>query len=391
MKSIKNMFNVGKDTFRRFLPFSIAYWVILLCVYPILQIMNLISQSHTINTYSHYNNVNYLETYIAPNSIRFMQIPVSIVAVIFSAVISIMAFYYLHNKRSMDFFGSMPVSRRDQFFGRMITVILCTIVPVIVVAFIGSAIYGFGGTLGSFAVMGKLIIGLIGNITFIGFISVCSGTVAHTIVSYLIIHGIYPIIVAICYFFPTSVLPGLSETRGLSLVGMTLLCPLFAPFTSYGTIGDEEIVNSTISPSADNLLYIIWWLCLSAVLVGLSYILIKKRKSECAQNSFAFVFPNIVIKLFATITAGWIAGFLFIAVFSNTSMERVFLPLLFCLGFLIGTGVAHLVLHLIYHKGFSDFGKWLILCGVEFALGLAFFFIVITGMSGAGKSVVIHA
>lgn len=371
MKSIKSMFYVGKDTFKRFLPFSIAYWVILLCVYPLLQIMDLIAQSH--NSYYNFDN---METYTEPRANSFMQIPVSAVAIVFSTVIAIMAFYYLHNKRSMDFFGSMPVSRRIQFFGRMITVILCTIVPVIVVTFIGSAIYGFVGTLGSYAVMGKLIIGVIGNITFIGFISVCSGTVAHTIVSYLIINGIYPIFITICCVFPTSVLPGFTEMEGFSFVGATLLCPLLAPFTPYSNM------SSITDSSTNNLLYIIWWLCLSAVLVGLSCILIKKRKSECAQNSFAFVFPNIVIRLFATITAGWIAGFLFASVFSTAFTEKFPLLLLFCLGFFVGSGVTHLVLHLIYHKGFSEFGKWLILYGIEFALGLSFCVVVITGMFG---------
>lgn len=390
MKCSKAFKSVFKDSLRRFLPFSIAYWAILVFVYPVREGIDYLQYEIMKNTVKGFTGdfTPYADIYV---------FECVYVAMIFATVISFIAFSYLHNKRSMDFYGSMPVSRRTQFFGRMVAVVASTLVPLIIVSLIGNGVVlfqDFGGAVNSF-LCGTVAI--LGNIAFIAFIAVCCGTVGHSIVTYILISGVYPVCVLVLTLYPQMVLPGMSAFSSfgefpVSPVVLSLLSPFIAPLCLIGSglitslinsIGSSEVVKNSIEIP---LSYYIWWVVFTAGLVVATYFLVKKRKSESAQSGFAFVFPSIAIKFFTSVTAGLLMGLILASVstipYSTDGSGSVAFIILFCVGIIIGTIISHIILHLIYHKGMSGFGKWMILYGIEALVSLIFFAIVTTGMFG---------
>lgn len=390
MKCSNAFKSVFKDSLRRFLPFSIAYWALLVFVYPVREGIDYLQYEIMKNTVKGFTGdfTPYADIYV---------FECVYVAMIFATVISFIAFSYLHNKRSMDFYGSMPVSRRTQFFGRMVAVVASTLVPLIIVSLIGNGVVlfqDFGGAVNSF-LCGTVAI--LGNIAFIAFIAVCCGTVGHSIVTYILISGVYPICVLVLTLYPQMVLPGMSAFSSfgefpVSPVVLSLLSPFIAPLCAYGSGLISRVFNELMYSSAGStgitvsVFYYVWWVLFTVGLVVASYFLVKKRKSESAQSGFAFVFPSIAIKFFTSVTAGLLMGLILASVstipYSTDGSGSVAFIILFCVGIIIGTIISHIILHLIYHKGMSGFGKWMILYGIEALVSLIFFAIVTTGMFG---------
>lgn len=390
MKCSNAFKSVCRDSLRRFLPFSIAYWALLVYVYPISEGINYLQLHFMKNVVSDFGGD------LADNANIYVFDCVYL-AMIFATVISFMAFSYLHNKRSMDFYGSMPVSRRTQFFGRMVAVVASTIVPLIIVCLIGNGVVLFRGFEDTVVAFFCGTVGILGNIAFIAFIAVCCGTVGHSIVTYILISGVYPVCVLVLTLYPQMVLPGMSGFSNfgefpVSPVVLSLLSPFIAPICAYGSGLIENVLNALISSSTIstgitvNVFYYVWWIVFTAGLVVASYFLVKKRKSETAQSGFSFVFPSIAIKLLTSVTAGLVMGMILASVSSipyvGGEVSSVSYIILFCVGIIIGTIISHIILHLIYHKGMSGFGKWMILYGIEALVSLIFFAIVTTGMFG---------
>lgn len=390
MKCSNAFKSVCRDSLRRFLPFSIAYWALLVFVYPVREGIDYLQYEIMKNTVKGFTSdfTPYADIYV---------FECVYVAMIFATVISFIAFSYLHNKRSMDFYGSMPVSRRTQFFGRMVAVVASTLVPLIIVSLIGNGVVlfqDFGGAVNSF-LCGTVAI--LGNIAFVAFIAVCCGTVGHSIVTYILISGVYPVCVLVLTLYPQMVLPGMSGFSNfgefpVSPVVLSLLSPFIAPICAYGSGLIKNVLNALISSSTIStgttvsVFYYVWWIVFTAGLVVATYFLVKKRKSESAQSGFAFVFPSVAIKFFTSVTAGLLMGLILASVstipYSTDGSGSVAFIILFCVGIIVGTIISHIILHLIYHKGMSGFGKWMILYGCEALVSLIFFAIVTTGMFG---------
>lgn len=390
MKCSNAFKSVCRDSLRRFLPFSIAYWALLVFVYPVREGIDYLQYEIMKNTVKGFTSdfTPYADIYV---------FECVYVAMIFATVISFIAFSYLHNKRSMDFYGSMPVSRRTQFFGRMVAVVASTLVPLIIVSLIGNGVVlfqDFGGAVNSF-LCGTVAI--LGNIAFVAFIAVCCGTVGHSIVTYILISGVYPVCVLVLTLYPQMVLPGMSGFSNfgefpVSPVVLSLLSPFIAPICAYGSGLIKNVLNALISSSTIStgttvsVFYYVWWIVFTAGLVVATYFLVKKRKSESAQSGFAFVFPSVAIKFFTSVTTGLLMGLILSSISSipyvGGEVSSVSYIILFSIGIIIGTIISHIILHLIYHRGMSGFGKWMILYGCEALVSLIFFAIVTTGMFG---------
>ena len=279
----------------------------------------------------------------------------------------------------------------------MVAVVASTIVPLTIVCLIGNGVVLFRGFEDAVSAFLCGTVGILGNIAFIAFIAVCCGTVGHSIVTYILISGAYPICVLVLTLYPQMVLPGMSGFSNfgefpVSPVVLSLLSPFIAPICAYGSGLIENVLNALISSSTIStgttvsVFYYVWWIVFTAGLVVATYFLVKKRKSESAQSGFAFVFPSVAIKFFTSVTAGLLMGLILASVstipYSTDGSGSVAFIILFCVGIIVGTIISHIILHLIYHKGMSGFGKWMILYGCEALVSLIFFAIVTTGMFG---------
>ena len=379
MKSSKMFKTVFFDTLRKFLPVSSAYWGIMIIFYPCLELLFRFT-----NYMEYLNNVNaslMTESDLAILSEWIQIIVVGASSVIFSAIIAFIAFSYLHNKRQMDFVASLPVTRRIQFFGRLTAVITVVIVPLVVCSILGSLAVGFAGFGTTMMLTLMISLATIGNITFIGFLAICSGTVAQTCASYLLINIVYPILMLIVGLYPSAVFPGI-EKSFLNAVVVTLLSPIFAPFAGFGNslnLEEQAMVEvPMLKFGGTTAFYCIWWGVFAIGLMVLSYVLIKKRRTETAQTGYAFRIPIYVIRFFATLTVGCIGGGLLSSIFSfASSLGGVYAVALFIvtfvIGFVVATVVSDLVIHLIYNGGMSGYLKKLISVAIVIAIGLSVF------------------
>lgn len=352
--------SIFKWTIRKYLPMSIAYWILLFISFPMVELFTMIVYTSETN-FADY--VNIMKETASMLSGTFF----AAVVMLFSIIITIIALSYMHNKRCVDLFGSFPVSRRTLFFTRYCAVLVTCIVPLIIFGIIGALLtFSDYGMIEVFKNVAHLILGVVSNISFIAFISVCCGTVADVLISYSIINIIYPVCVAICYYFPVSVIPGLLGGY-IGVPIYTLFSPIAAPFI--GMFGDSKTLN------------IVWWILFTLVLVAGCSVLCKKRKAETAQNAFAFAAVEIVIKFVTCFSAGFGVGWIFAnigATYESLKAQYIW----FFIGMIMGIMIANFLLHLVFHRGLSEYKNSLIECGMVAVATVAFLLIITTGAFG---------
>lgn len=351
---------------RKYRALSIAYWSMLFISFPLIELFMFIVLASNGRSGSYSSAMAQVEgTLTTAGSIPGVFFAGA--AVVFSTVIALIAFSYLHNKRIIDFFGSMPVSRRTMFFARYIYVLGASIIPVIIFGLIGMVLT-FNGTamLSVLKTLGFIILGIVGNVSIIAFISVCCGTIADAIVTYAVLNIIWPVCVFICYYFPFSVIPGLEEGYLWDSI-FTLFCPMAAFFT--GIFGDGQ------------LLHLVWWIGLSIVLTLGCYKLSKKRKAEMAQNTYYFAAVEVVIKFITCFVSGFGIGWI-MSHLQGDKQSIIYQYIWFFVGMVIGVMVANILLHLIFHRGLSKYKGSLMECGVVSVAVVCFLIIVTSGGFG---------
>ncbi|MBQ9674282.1 MAG: hypothetical protein IJV39_06625 [Ruminococcus sp.] len=302
-------------------------------------------------------------------------------AMTYSFITAVSVFSYLHKKRSMDFYGSMPVSRREEFFGRLLAVWLSMVLPMTAVALFSCVINPTAET--SFIIIfgtARLIVAMTASISMVAFIAICCGTVGSTVVTYLLINGIYPIFCLIVLNLP-KMIPGFAINLN-NIVITSMLSPYLAPY-----IMAQATFEQTLA-------MVIVFLVISAVMLVASYLLINKRKAECAQTSTAYVAPGVIIRFMSTFTVGFIGAVMFCAVFQltymitnttnsdNQELSSIGALVIFLIGYVLVSFVAHLILHLIYNRGLSGFAKSFILYGAQLGFCLIIMGIITTGAFG---------
>lgn len=274
-------------TTKRYKGISIAYMAMLFVTFPLIELLIIFRNK---------------DIYVSAGVINMASFNVvgamfAFVAILFTAIFSIVAFSYMHNKRCVDLFGSLPVSRRTLFFTRYLSVVIQTLVPLVGIGIIGGILtLKSAYFMSTIKMIALLALGLIGIISFIAVLSLCCGTVVDVVVSFFVINGVYPICILICNVFPASILPGFGIKGSVNYSLYTMLSPLVAPFAG---IWENE-----------KGLYIIWWMLFSIVLIGICYILSKKRKAETAQNAFVFVTVEQIIKFFSGFAVGFGMGWI---------------------------------------------------------------------------------
>lgn len=347
-------------TIKRYIPVSIAYWILLFISFPMVELFMSIVITAS-EGYKEYVDV------MKEGVIFIVGIGFTSIAIVFSLITSIIAFSYMHNKRSMDFFGSLPVSRRTMFFARLIAVVLLTIVPVFIIGLAGICLSGsLFAAMEILKVIGIVILATVGNIVVVAFISLCCGTTIDIIISYVAINAAYPICIAIFNFFPSSVVPGMDINVWNANV-YTLFCPVASVYT--------------MIYARENVVGILWWLLVISVIVAASYFLCKKRKSELAQNTYVFSPVEIVVKYIVGALAGFGLGWI-MAFVGSVHGSIVIQYFYFVIGLVMGIIVANILLHLIFHRGLNGFPKTILHCAIMFVVCSAYLLVVGTGAFG---------
>ncbi len=293
-------------------------------------------------------------------------------SMVFTFVFSIKEFSYMHDKRKTDMFGALPASRRTIFFSKLAAVIVQSAVPVILImTFLaimnGGTLTDYFGMSGIFGVaetnpadenifylMLKIVVGLIANAVFLGFLSVCCGKTADKILTYLIINAAYPIAALLVQTLPGSFLIGY-------------------------TIDINEFLTCALSPNTAIMsINPAYWTGFSVLFGALCFFLLPRRKAECAQSCFAFKAPLIITKVLVSFAAGMVVAYFFGIIFSAVEADKP----AFIVGWVMGSFIAYFVFQIIFAKGFKRFGWGMIpyaALAVCFAIMMT---VLLTGLFG---------
>lgn len=248
---------------------------------------------------------------------------------IFTIVYTAGNYSYLHNKRKVDMYGSLPISPRVLYLSKTAAAYLFSIVPTLFffgLISMASVIFGQPLVTETIELYLHVIVGTAACISFYGLLAVCCGTTAYTIISFL----------AICVSYPMAA----GFVRALI---KSFFYGLPAGFSK-----DHFLLNALNPVESYQGRNVIYWIIFTAACLTAGTLLAKKRRSDRAQNSFAYFMPVYIVKLIVSFIAGMLTGVLFgtINVLNNGFLGFVF-------GFLLGSVPTYLIVHLIYYKGFD--------------------------------------
>lgn len=273
---------------------------------------------------------------------------------IFVLVFSIQRFGYMHNKRSVDLYHSMPVRRVPMLLGAWSAALTGIVVPILLemifIVLAGNYTWkesfppdyngfaSFAGQMGMAAVC----------LSFCMLMAVCSGSIMDMVVSILLTNFFYPAVVLLAMVLGSWILPGFSGFESL------MLFTAFAPFPAMAVqhivshprwyIGLVPVLDSPVT-------FWIWWGILLVVMLVAGLWLYARRKSESAENELAFPAPKIILRFLSAAGLGMMAGTIFYLFNGNESSLFI--------GFFIFSFIAHVVTESLYSRGLKKFFRTL--------------------------------
>lgn len=288
-------------------------------------------------------------------------------------LLSVMAFQYMHQKRSVDLFHSLPVSRSALMGGRILSSLTALILPLAVnfaLTFLVAAVFrldfsGFTGFL--FSSLGWILLMSVAAFLFCAVMAACSGTTFDMVISIVVINITYPLMIALGRATAGMIIPGMAMDPSLQSTPYTALSPFVAAYIPvvWGNFYSQESVGMG---------FLLWWIFAALAMAVLALVLYRKRKSECAESNYAFPIPKHFIRFVATTAAGLAGGLIFQSVFSSASG--------FFTGVLVASLVTHIIAEAIYGRGFKGLKKSFAYYGIFLVAFAAFYGICATGAFG---------
>ena len=262
--------------------------------------------------------------------ISYAPIAATILVLIFAPVLCVMQFGYMHKKRSVDFFHALPAGRAPMLLGRWCAGIAVLFAPLmlnfLIVSMVGGS-YGIAVTVSSALPWKQMLwIMLLGTAAFTSciFFAVCSGTMFDTAISVIGVNAGYPLLLFCSFTVANMVLPGIDFGLSNKIDILTAFAPFAAAFMPF--IGAERSAG-----------FLAWWLVLTAAMLFGAIWLYGRRKSETAEDTFAFQLPKIVIRFLVT----GMAGIGFGLVLGSTGKDA------FLIGVVAGSVIAHVIVQAI--------------------------------------------
>lgn len=299
-----------------------------------------------------------------------------LVAIVGAVICAMSGFAYLHSRKQMDFYHSLPVKRETLFLvrflngifiyavpyliGLLYTYLLCIIYGVMTTEILACSLFFF-----LIHLMGYLIMYLVGILAMM-----LTGKLLLGFLGLAVLNVYVPAMV------------GLFEVLKSSFF-----------ITNYGTGADfQEIMMGTrwLSPASyyiclimklDNetvnfFLEFVCFLLLAAVLFGINLWLYKLRASEKADTAMAFKITEPIVRIMITIPVGTLAGVLFLMLQYDNGRSSSVLWLVF--GSVLGAVLCHGVIEALYsgdiRKCLAHKGQLLLSVAVTVFLPLAFLY-----------------
>ncbi len=318
---------------------------------------------------------NYDTTYLTKEQIaRYLEgvigsqyLLVSFITVAGAVICGLSSFFYLHSRKKVDLYHSIPVRRELLFAVNFLNGVLIYLVPYIVnviLCFVILQINGYMSTAmfaTAFTAVGinLLFYCLIYTLAIIAvmltgnFIVSCFGTAV------FLLYG--PVLMGVKIMYCLDFYKTYGGDRSDSVIFKFL-----SPLGSYYTIINPRELNELQADPASILKTIL----VTAVLILFSLFLYKKRPSEAAGKAMAFSVSKPVIKFLLVIPAALAGGIIFRQIASNASTGWFIFGLVFI--FIISCGIIEIIYDFDIRSIFNH-KKHMLICGAVVAVIVGIF------------------
>lgn len=283
------------------------------------------------------------------------QNPLTKLAVIILAVTcGISMFAYLHNRRKVDFYHSLPISRSRLFAVDYATGALCALVPYLVMhllSIVCACAMGFGEAV-SASLVGVMISNVIFFFLLYAMAAVTTIFCGNTVITLLLGLWVYfgPVLVKVLWnglleiFFTTYY----SGETPVNCVFGNKLCPMVHYFGVNGTrymTGGFSVYAYTGTPYGDMIPSavgtLVSYAVAAVVITALALFLFRIRKSERAGTALAFKPAKLPVKVIISAVMGAALAELFYLIVDSSKLW-------FWVGLVLGTVIFHCVVEIIY-------------------------------------------
>ena len=326
--SLQNkFFNSGlyKNNLKRFKWGSILYFVILLISGPIAMALEYPYDGY----YKHHHISQFLCAIFA--------VPV---------IASVVVYRYLHTKKQVDLFHSLPISRSAMYVTNLVSIITLVFAPVIlngIITVIEASAMGFSVTYAVISMLWQLFINFVMLSISVVAVMLTGNSFAAIVVTYIInlMPAAYVLLTTGIF---TQNLYGYSEIGSIT-EQFVIHLPMVRYCSLLGMFYQDEVF-----PKLIGIWEIIITLVIAVILFAVSYVLYKKRKSETAGEVVAFGILNPVFKVLITFAVSMLGYFAFSVNDANILLMTVTV--------LIITFVVWFGLEMVITKAVKVFGKY---------------------------------
>lgn len=358
-----------KDCFKRTLWAPALYFVMLFFALPVTVILTL--QNFNLHRYEPEDFSPYL---ISDLHRTFSFIFgtgngwIGIIFIITAFVSALTVFFYLHKKKRVDFFHSLPIKRETFFISNYLTGILFILIPYVINLFLAiTAVFSFG--YGSYLSLLSLVLAAFQHLLL--YILVYSlGIATAMLTGNFIIHGLL-------YAFLLILGPALI---GIYAAIMDIFYPTFyeesVPLLTW--LGNSSPLAKYIEMIATNYLTateICFVLLAIFALIFIALLLYKKRPSDSAGQALAFSKTKPLFQYLITFVLSIYMGFVFYSLGGSS------LPWLF-FGILCGGLIISRIIEIIYAFDFHAIKKNLLPMGIFLVVLCGLFVIPIYDLTG---------
>ena len=292
-------------------------------------------------------------------------VPLYFSAIVLAAVIGCVMFFYLQQKKQVNFYHSQPITRTRLFLNQYAAGLILNIVPLLVmiaVSFVVVAAYGMGSIINIGAILQHtlyMLLFLLASYSIAVFAGQLAGTMATHMAINAVLHFGVPLaawILNLMYslFFATY--------NGSQIIESSLkFSPFCAAFQYLSDISyrSNSYVMTTEAMAGSVLAAQIG---MTVLLSAASWFLYQKRPSEAAGKAMVYPISEPILKAYLMFIVGIAAGLVFQAVGSR--MFFYFAVITFAI-------LTHMTCEVIIQHDFKAMGKRLSHCAVILVLILA--------------------
>lgn len=307
---------------------------------------------------------------------------------VFLVVCSVQTFQYMHKRRSVDLFHALPIRRTPLLLGSLAAIGTMlggvAIVNLLICGGVDMAMgacgdYNWGWILGQ---LGYLLLLLAASLCGTVFLLVACGTVSSAVMAGILLTVGWPVLVVCGASIIEGSLPGCTldiapEVFTALTPYLALLIPYFGNgqgIFSYLLNGSYYDDNSVFVNSGVTVWLVLWWVLVTVILLTGCILVYRKRKSEAAENHFAFPLLRFAIRFLVSAAVG-LAFAVFFGSLSNSNV-------VFYVTALLAAALAHVVIQVVWVRGLRQLSRSMVAYGGLVAVMALFFVGVATGGLG---------